>query len=215
MGRKTKLNPQIQEAIVTRLKTGATIKATCDSVGLGETTYHQWVAVGNAYLEGEKHAKMPRLVVEREALAEFAEQTTRARSDGMIHAAARFREGMNPSESVTEHTETTTETRLRTVKREDGATEQVPYEHIKETTKRIVSHQPGDWRAAMEYLARRDPAEWARQKLEIKVETWQDEYIKHIKAGEIEYMELERAFDSDLATELFRLAGVEVTADTS
>jgi hypothetical protein len=74
---------------------------------------------------------------------------------------------MNPADIVTEHTETTTETRLRTIKREDGSTEQIPYEHTKETVKRIVSHQPGDWRAAMEYLARRDPAKWARQKVDI------------------------------------------------
>jgi len=167
MGRPTKLTPKMQESIIERLKAGATIKATCDSVGLGESTFHLWCAIGQAYTDGKPHANMPYKIVDRECYLEFLEQTTRARSDGLIHAVVRFREGMNPSESVTEHTETTTETRLRTVKREDGGTEQVPYQHTKETTKRVVAHAPGDWRAAMEYLARRDPSKWARQKVDV------------------------------------------------
>jgi len=176
-GRPTNLNPELQEAIVTRLKAGATIKATCDSVSIGQSTYRQWVAVGKAFIAGEKHKKMPYLIVDREALAAFAEATTRARADGLIHAAIRFREGMNPSETITEHTETTTETRLRTVKNQDGTTEQVPYEHVRETTKRIVQHIPGDWRAAMEYLARRDPEKWARVKVELEHSSKDDKPI--------------------------------------
>lgn len=170
MGRPTKLNPELQQQIVTRLKAGATIKATCDSVGLGERTFHQWVAVGKSHLAGENHEKMPHKIADREALAQFSQETTRARSDGLIHAAISFRAGMNPSKTVIEHTEITTETRLRTIKNEDGSTEQVPYQHIKETSKDIITNHPGDWRAAMEYLARRDPDEWARQKIQIDVE---------------------------------------------
>lgn len=44
-----------------------------------------------------------------------------------------------------------------------------PYTYRKTVTKRTVAHMPGDWRAAAEYLARRDPDNWARtapQKLE-------------------------------------------------
>jgi len=44
-----------------------------------------------------------------------------------------------------------------------------------------------------------------------KHETWQDVAIENIRAGTLGYEELEEAFDSDLATELFRNAGVEIT----
>ncbi len=170
MGRPTKLNPDLQEQIVTRLTAGATIKATCDSVGLGVSTFELWCAIGSAVIAGEKHDRMPRKVKAREPYVRFAEETTRARSDGLIHAAISFRAGMNPSKTITEHTETVTETRLRTIKSDDGYTEQVPYQHVKETNKDIITNHPGDWRAAMEYLARRDPDEWARQKIKIDVE---------------------------------------------
>ena len=156
MGRPTKLTSELQTEVVTRLKAGATIQATCDSVGIAPETYQNWIKRGTKARNG--------------IYFKFFMEATRARSDGLIHAAVRFREGMNPSESVTEHTETTTETRLRTVKHDDGSTEQVPYEHTKKTDKQIVSHHPGDWRAAMEYLARRDPDEWARQKIQVDVE---------------------------------------------
>lgn len=156
MGRPTKLTTEIQEQIVTRLKAGATIKATCDSVGIHVDTYQNWIKRGNKARNGMYFS--------------FFDEATRARSDGLIHAAISFRAGMNPSKTVTEHTETVTETRLRTIKNEDGSTEQVPYQHIKETNKDIITNHPGDWRAAMEYLARRDPDEWARQKIQIDVE---------------------------------------------
>lgn len=46
----------------------------------------------------------------------------------------------------------------------------------------------------------------------IKVEmTFEEKTVKYIRAGEIGYEELAEEFDSDLATKLFLLAGVEVT----
>jgi hypothetical protein len=45
----------------------------------------------------------------------------------------------------------------------------------------------------------------------VKVETWEDQAIEYIKNGEIGYTELVEEFDSDLATRLFQLAGVEIT----
>jgi phage terminase small subunit len=45
----------------------------------------------------------------------------------------------------------------------------------------------------------------------LKVETWQDRAIQDIKNGVIEYSELVEAFDSELATQLFRAAGVRIS----
>lgn len=155
MARPTKLNPELQQKIIERLQAGSTIKATCDSVGLGVSTFYQWVEIGEAYLAGLDHDRMPRLIVEREAYAEFAEGTTRAQADGLIQAAVRFRQGMNPYDTESVTTETLEETRLD----KDGK----PYTYRKTITKKTIAHFPGDWRAAAEYLARRDPENWARQ----------------------------------------------------
>lgn len=160
MPRHSKLTPDMQSKIVTRLAAGSTVQATCDSVGIAESTYYRWVAVGDAYASGLDHEDMPRLIVDREAWSEFSEAVTRAQADGLIQAAIRFREGMNPSESESVTTETVTETKLRKVKKDGGIVEE-PFEATKTTTRRTVTHTPGDWRAAMEYLARRDPANWA------------------------------------------------------
>ena len=161
MARPSKLTPDMQSKIITRLSAGSTIKATCDSVGIGVSTFYQWLEIGNAHLDGVPHDRMPRLIAERDAYAEFAESATRAQADGMIQAAIRFREGMNPSESEAVTTETQVETRLRKVKNKDGSIVEEPYEYKKTITRKTVTHNPGDWRAAMEYLARRDPANWA------------------------------------------------------
>lgn len=165
MPRPTKLTPDMQEEIVRRLRAGATIKATCDSVGIGTTTYYLWHEIGNAHLDKQPHDRMPRKVADREIYVAFVDATTRAQADGLIQAAIAFRTGMNPSQQVSNTTETVTETKLRTVKHKDGTVEQVPYEQTKTINKRTTADMPGDWRAAMEYLARRDPDNWARQKI--------------------------------------------------
>lgn len=157
MPRPTKLNPELQQKIVERLQAGSTIKATCDSVGIAESSYYLWIAIGEAHSKGETHANMPRTIAERDAYSEFSEAVTRAQADGLIQAAVRFRQGMNPYDTESVTTETLEETRLD----KEGK----PYTYRKTVTKKTVAHMPGDWRAAMEYLARRDPANWAQQKI--------------------------------------------------
>lgn len=149
MPRPTKLTPDTQAKIIQRLSAGSTIKATCDSVGIHVDTYYEWLKRGNEAKSG--------------IYSDFSEATTRAQADGLIHAAIQFRNGMNPSEIVAETTETFVETRIRKVKHADGSTEEVPYQYERTVKRDTVTHNPGDWRAAMEYLARRDPESWARQ----------------------------------------------------
>ena len=186
VGRSKKLTPELLAEIEKHLRIGVTVRDICNYVGIGESTYYQWLAVGNAYLDGEEHNKMPRLVKDREALAEFALTVIRAQSAGMVHAVARFRDGMNPSESNTTHVEVSTETRLRTIRHPDGRVEELPYEHTKRTEKQIVARSPGDWRAAMEYLGRRNPEEWARQKIDAEITVTDfDKLLCALRGGEL------------------------------
>jgi hypothetical protein len=146
MPRPTKLTPDMQHMIITRLSAGSPIETTCDSVGIHKDTFYQWLLKGEA-------GKAP--------YADFADAVARAKADGLIQAAIRFREGMNPSDVEAVTTETSVETRLRKVKMKDGSIVEEPYEYKKTVTRKTVTHAPGDWRAAMEYLARRDPKHWA------------------------------------------------------
>ena len=45
----------------------------------------------------------------------------------------------------------------------------------------------------------------------LNIKTWQDRAIEDIRNGTIKYQDLEKEFDSDLATELFARAGVRVS----
>jgi hypothetical protein len=175
----------LQEEVVKALQAGATIKATCDSLNLGVSTFTMWVAVGEAYSNGEDHKNMPRKIVDREALSAFSAATTRAKSVGLVTAAARFRQGMNPSETVSITSETKTETRLRTIKHPDGRVEQVPYDHISRVEKQTTTHHPGDWRAAESYLARRDTTNWGKQEVAVDVDA--DVRIRIVRKGDDGY----------------------------
>jgi transposase-like protein len=155
MARPTKLTPDVQQKIIERLQAGSTIKATCDSVGIAESSFYLWVAIGEAHAKGETHANMPRKITERDTYSEFSEAVTRAQADGLIQAAVRFRQGMNPYDQEAVTTEVFEETRLD----KNGN----PYTYRKSVVKKTITHMPGDWRAAAEYLARRDPENWARQ----------------------------------------------------
>ena len=176
MGRPSKFTPDAKKRILEALEAGATVKAACGWVPIHPDTYHNWIKRGkeeaerrdkNGIKEGTKQWN------EEQSYFEFFRNATRAQQTGMVNAAVQFRSGMNPSQSVSETTVTTTETRIRTVRHGDGRVEDVPYEHVKSEKRQTVTHNPGDWRAAMEYLARRDPENWARMKLELagKVDT--------------------------------------------
>lgn len=141
MPRPSKLTDSLQKDILDRLRAGATVQATCDSVGIHKSTFYDWLKRGEEAKSGK--------------FSDFSDEATRAQADGMITAAIQFKKGMMPSESESVTTKTVSETRLK----KDGT----PYEYKKTETTRTITQHPGDWRAAMEYLARRDPDNWARQ----------------------------------------------------
>lgn len=188
MGRPTKLTPEVQAKIIQALEAGATVQASCDFVGIHKATYYDWLIRGeaertrrenNGIKEGTKQW------VAEQIYLDFSDAATRAQASGLVNASIQFRAGMNASKSVTDTTTTKKETRLRTVKRADGTSEQVPYEHTTTEQRKAVTHIPGDWRAAMEYLARRDPENWARQKINLdhsgKIDTGIEALLKAIQ----------------------------------
>lgn len=79
-GRKLTLTEDLKINICRILEDGTTVKDACAIVGIGQSTYFEWVAIGNAYRNGENHERMPKRIADREMFAEFAEATTRARA---------------------------------------------------------------------------------------------------------------------------------------
>lgn len=156
MPRPTKLNPELQRKIVERLKSGATVQATCDTVGISKQNFYNWLNRGEAAKTG--------------LYFDFFDAVTRAQAQGLVTAAECFYNGTQPSQTKSVMTETVEETRLRKVKDADGKMVEEPYTYKRTITRKTTTHMPGDWRAAMEYLARRDPENWARpapQKTEV------------------------------------------------
>jgi hypothetical protein len=210
-GRSSKFTPDLRQKIIDRLQAGATIKATCESVGIVPATYHLWMDIGRAYAAGEAHRNMPRTVEERERFSEFFDAATRAIADGMIHATVAFKQGMNPSKTIATTSETTEETKVNPKTGE-------LYTYRKTITRTTTTTAPGDWRAAMEYLARRDPDEWARavaQRVEvdatikhIDMNAVEAEIIRRIEAGELSRSDVLEIVDHDesLAEQFFRHA---------
>jgi len=137
VGKPTKLTPEMQDEIVNLLKMGALIIDVCGYVGIHERTYHQWVEIGNAYLEGDEHSRMPRMIVDRERYAQFAQATTRARKEATIGCVNTLR---HASMTVTK----------RVHNPETGQME-------------IVVVKEGDPHAAQWYLERSNPAKWGKR----------------------------------------------------
>ncbi|MGB1287145.1 MAG: hypothetical protein ACPG7F_11470 [Aggregatilineales bacterium] len=163
MARPTKLDTDMHNTITEALSAGATIAATCANVNIGESTYFSWLERGEKELkrrEGKRVREGTREWVREQTFVEFLEAVTRAKASGLVQAAAKFRAGFEEYERVTITKETVTETRLD----KDGK----PYEYTKTVEKEVTVYEPGDWRAAMEYLARRDPDNWARQRIDVR-----------------------------------------------
>ncbi len=138
-GRISKFNPALTAQIIKHLESGLTDKDTCALVGIGVSTFYEWVQDGRDGGSAEK--------------LEFAEAVTRARGRALAAATTNLVKGMLPSHTTTTTTEQFTETRLDSRGR--------PYEYRRVTQRDATTTNPGDWRAAVEYLKRRDPAQWA------------------------------------------------------
>ncbi len=147
MPRRTKLTPDMQKEIVNALMTGATVTKVCGYVGIHKSTFYTWLARGRSSKRGD--------------FIDFTDAVTRAHAHAHIKATGALTSAMLPSLVTTDSTQTTAETRLRTIKHKDGTLEKRPYEYRKTIQRHSISTQPGDWRAAVEFLKRRDPANWS------------------------------------------------------
>lgn len=74
--------PSIRGEIVNNLKAGASMKDSAALAGVGEATFHEWVQIGEAHIDGVDHRRMPQSIADREEFAEFARQI----KNGVAHA---------------------------------------------------------------------------------------------------------------------------------
>lgn len=143
-GRKTKYTPEIVSDIIALLTAGCIVEDVCSKVGIHVSTYFDWIN------------KKP----------EFSEAVDRAKAEANVGAVQSMRTAMMPHDVISKTVKVVKETRLRKVRGEHGISE-VPYEWIKSEQSQTTSNE-FDWRAALEFLKRRDPDNWS-EKLIIQV----------------------------------------------
>jgi len=186
MPRLSKLTAEMKTEIENYLSLGCTVINVCELVGINESTFYVWK---NKYKE-------------------FSEAATRAQAKAHLAAVAAVRTALVASKSVTNETHVFQETRFR--KDKDGV--EVPYLYTRTTTINRETTHPPDWKAGIEFLKRRDTANWS-DKVIIEDDAWRREAIELIKSGSLTYEVLADAFDdAGLATDLFKAAGVPISA---
>jgi hypothetical protein len=186
----------------------------CNLAGISEQTYYNWRNRGLA--ESGRVASNPRFSVrqDEQIYVEFFEATTHAQAEARQAAVGSIRQAYNLSGIKTRNvtTKTTTETRLRKKRNPDGSVEEIPYAQTRTETTETITHYPADWRAAVEFLKRRDSANWS-DKVTITLEDMRNQAVADIRAGKLSYEAL-AAEDKSLADELFTSAGVPIEAGT-
>lgn len=177
-GRKTKLDRTVQNKIVKLLKTGVTVSDACQSVGIGERTFYDWMRRGEA---GE------------EEYSQFSQAVTRAKVDAKVTAISTLRAAMSPMVSRTKKTHRVTETKENVYGK--------PYEYKLVDEFETETVIPGDWRAALEYLKRRAPDEWSEKYiLELNLPTdLLKRFVDATKAAGISAGDALEAFVQELA----------------
>lgn len=146
-GRKGKYNQGLVEALLDLLRKGNTDADACARVGISAQTFHVW--------QRDK--------------PEFHEMVTRARVETRELAVKTLRSAMEPFDQQTITQETFTETRLN--RRGE------PYQYTRTKKTAAITKLAADWRAALEYLKRRDPDNWSEH-LVIKLTPEQAEVLK-------------------------------------
>lgn len=197
--------PELLDNLVKALQGGVTIVDACgmDDVGIDESTFYNWQRRGRDALDVINNGG---IVAESEYVyVEFCQSVTRAIARARIGATATIVSAIKGQETRTVTTETYTETRINKFTGEE-------YDYVRTIKKETVSKAPGDWRAALEYLKRRDPERWSAD-VNLRVKDWHSEVIEYVKRGEITFAVLEEEMGSDLATELFAAAGILIEDD--
>jgi transposase-like protein len=188
-GRRTKYTPELVQRIVNALEAGATQKDACAYADIHVDTFHEW----------------------RKTKSAFSEAVTRAEGQARFHATLAIKNAVKGAEQVTTTNDVITETRLRKVKDANGNVVEEPYIYKKTVTGQTVTKFPPDWRAAVEYLKRRDSEHWS-DRTNVKLETWESELVALLKAGTITPEQITAELETSLAERLFIAAGVPATS---
>lgn len=163
MARRSKLTPETIRTLEQLLSDGNTDKDACAAAGIHPATFYDWLKQGEQATRGK--------------YSEFSDAVTRARATARQRAVAALKSAMVGGRRVEEYTE-------RIIK--DG---EISYE---KTTIKTIREAP-DFRAAVEYLKRREPEYWS-------------EKINHEQ-----HVTIEHAYES-AADEFERLISRHVTA---
>jgi len=197
MSRPSKLTEELQSAIVGHLEKGVPDETACEYVGIAKSTFYNWLRWGRGFMAGgepggtisvdEQDISLPRNG--KKKFMDFLDAVTRARGTARVHAIDTLHEAIGGLETVTEIVESIEETRLT----KDGK----PYTYTRKVNKTITVEQPPDWRAAIEYLERRDPENWGkRQKMDIDgTLRLSEDVIRVLKQHDVDTSEVVRAFE--------------------
>lgn len=153
LGRPSKYTAELEEELLTLLAAGCIVEDVCAKVGISKETFYSWQAT-NAY---------------------FLDAVTRARAAANTNATLSLRRGMDAHDIVTKTVKKINETKLRPVVLPDGTRTEETYIYEK-TEETVSTTRDSDWRAAMEYLKRRDPKNWA-ERLIIQVDAESEEIL--------------------------------------
>lgn len=181
-GRKTKYTIKLHKQIVDLIATGNTIKDTCAYVGISDETYRQWT--------------LNRL--------DFMADIERAKGQAHIAAVFTIRSAIQGQQETSTITETFSETRIG----KNGE----PYEYVRKTTRHTTTNIPPDWRAAIDYLKRRDPEHWS-DKLNVKQEDWRTEVLKLVQEGKVSWEQVREELGNELTQDLFKRVGLPVVTN--
>lgn len=191
MARPTKYNDEIHAELVRLISSGVTMADACRYTRISDETFRNWK---RRYLD-------------------FLTDITRAQGQANVGATVAIRSAIQGAKQVTTTNDVITETRLRKVKDSKGNIVEEPYQYTKTVKGTTVTEFPPDWRAAVEYLKRRDPEHWS-EKTNIKLETWETELVALLRAGKITPEQVTAELGMSLAERLFNAAGIPATTST-
>lgn len=155
MGRQSKLNDKLQKRIVALIGKGNTDQYTCDAVNISTSAFYEWLAIGNAIIDDKPHSRKPETGEDQKRFVDFVDAITRARAKANMRAVDAFRSGLLPSTVKEITTEEYSETRV--------TAEGKSYEYKTKHTRTTVRTSPPEWRAGVQWLARRDKENWSER----------------------------------------------------